>query len=92
MFCMVPCAQAGEAYVYISFTVRSKMQRRHCYLQVLSDILKSSAAPLPSKVEGNISQVLAMFHESIKLSYAVSYLHLPAFESIAQFLSNITRI
>lgn len=73
MFCVVPCAEAGETYVYTSFTVRSKMQRSHWYLQVLSGTLKSSAAPLPSKVEGNgISQVLATFHKGIKLSYAVT--------------------
>lgn len=73
MFCVVPCAEAGETYVYISFTVRSKTQRRHCYLQVRNATLKSSATPLPSKVEGNkISQVLARFHKSIKLSYSVS--------------------
>lgn len=56
-----------------TFNLRSKMQRRHCYLQVLSGTRKSSTAPLPSKVEGNkTSQVLARFHQSVKLSYAAS--------------------
>lgn len=52
MFHVVPCAEAGETYVCTSFMVWEARCREDNVAYKYKVLLKSSAVPMPSELEG----------------------------------------